>query len=376
MSTIKTNTIQPTLAGNNLIFANGSAAEKMRITNEGLVGIGTTTPSQKLSVEGGLIRVDNLGTSPQTTLILAAQGSNLQVTHDGSPICGFLNSGTGYGGFEFKGNLGTTLHMDGTGKVGIGTVSPASPLHIRGTPDQLLLLEGIGSTSYMRFRSNSLNRGYIGHFDTAQKGMYLINQRAASELDSSLYLGTNDGVRLTITGDGNVGIGTTSPTVALDVLGAGKFSQSVTIGGAAFAAPSGTAPIFGARALVVFDTNRTAAGTTETTLTATNRFIRHGGNIASVNRTAVGIYIITFTTPMPHADYVVICSTANNLQNSSLVASLSAGTTTTANTYAVATPPLQPFNKTTTSFTIHTGSSASGNRFDPVSNPISVLVFA
>ena len=52
MSTIKTNTIQPTQAGNNLVFTNGTAVEKMRITDGGLVGIGTASPTVALHVIG------------------------------------------------------------------------------------------------------------------------------------------------------------------------------------------------------------------------------------------------------------------------------------------------------------------------------------
>jgi len=61
-------------------------------------------------------------------------------------------------------------------------------------------------------------------------------------------------------------------------------------------AQTGTAPVFGARAWVVF------SGATPTILAS--------GNVSGVTRNAVGVYTITFATAMPDADYAVV-GTAN-----------------------------------------------------------------
>jgi len=371
MSTIKTNTIQPTLAGNNLIFANGSAAEKMRITNEGLVGIGTD-PSTILHIKsaGETLRLETTSALGGNYMSFFSPGGVLRgyIGRVSTTDNHFVVENATANDLILSTNNAEKMRILSTGNVGIGTTTPVAKLQIVGEAGQSEALRlTVGTTGDIGLRVyedvDSIGFLRLRPLTSTQKGFMFSDNGDTSilSIDTLSY---------------RVSIGTASVPCVLDVVGAGKFSQSVTIGGATFNAPSGTAPIFGARALVVFDTNKNSAGTTETTLTLTNRFIRHDGNIASVNRTAVGIYIITFTTPMPHANYVVICDIANNLQNSSLVASLSAGTTTTANTYQNALLPLQPFNKTTTSFTIHTGSSASGNRIDPLANPISVLVFA
>lgn len=209
-----------------------------------------------------------------------------------------------------------------------------------------------------------------------------------------------------ITSGGNVGIGTNTPTSLLHVAGTANITSGVTLGStlnvggasvlsstltvtgtatlsstltvgtATLAVPSGNAPIFGARAWVVFDSNKTAAGTAEATISASNRYIRQSGNIASVLREAVGLYKITFTVAMPHADYVVIPTIASNYMNASQGVVLTAGLSNTSGIYQDPVNPLQPFNKTTSSFTIHTASTNSGVKVDPYSNPISVLVFA
>jgi hypothetical protein len=287
MSTIKAEKLQS--LGSKLNFLTGTTpTQRLTIDENGFIGIGTTTPSQKLSVEGGLIRVDNLGASPQTTLILAAQGSNLQVTHDGSPICGFLNSGTGYGGFEFKGNLGTTLRMDGTGNVGIGTTTPEAQLEIVSSQTALRIIVGTTGDVGLRVYEDLDTAGFLRcrPLTSTQKGFVFSNSGDTSILSIDTLLN-------------RVGIGTATPAVALDVAGAGKFSESVTIGTAAFAAPSGTAPIFGARAWGLANWSGTAIS------------LGNAGNIASVVRlTGTGLtdhVTFTFTTPMPNENYVVVC---------------------------------------------------------------------
>lgn len=64
------------------------------------------------------------------------------------------------------------------------------------------------------------------------------------------------------------------------------------------------APIYAARAWVVFDANRNAAGTADTT--NTTRYIYASGNVSSVTKTASGNFTIALTTSMPNANYAVM----------------------------------------------------------------------
>ena len=79
MSTIKTNTIQPTQAGNNLVFANGTAVEKMRITDGGLVGIGTASPTVALDVAGAISTYGDVRLTGPGALISLAYQSNSDI---------------------------------------------------------------------------------------------------------------------------------------------------------------------------------------------------------------------------------------------------------------------------------------------------------
>jgi len=119
-----------------------------------------------------------------------------------------------------------------------------------------------------------------------------------------------------------VGIGTTGPSAALDVVGNIKASSGMVLGDATFAAPSGTAPLFGARAFCYVLAN--AAGTNPTIL--------NSGNIASVTRFLVGstpTYRFTFSTPMPNANYCVYGEANNASEGTGIVWAKQGSKTTT-----------------------------------------------
>jgi hypothetical protein len=67
---------------------------------------------------------------------------------------------------------------------------------------------------------------------------------------------------------------------------------------------TGSAPLYGVRAWVNFDTTRNSAGGSDTA--DTNRFIRQSGNVSTVEKTATGVFRITFTTSLVDANYAVV----------------------------------------------------------------------
>jgi hypothetical protein len=66
-------------------------------------------------------------------------------------------------------------------------------------------------------------------------------------------------------------------------------------------AQTGSAPIYGTRAWVVFDLLRNAAGGADTA--NTDRFIINSGNVSSVTKTGTGAFTVNFTVGMPNANY-------------------------------------------------------------------------
>ncbi len=150
--------------------ADSAATEKMRLTKDGNVGIGTVTPAAKLSVDGSAIFNDS------------GADADFRVESDTNTHAFFVQGSDGY--------------------VGIGTSSPVSPLHvvgdIRSTGD--IVLVGGAGTPEVQFFQNSGNWKIAVDNDAMQ----FIDSSAASE-------------RMRIDASGNVGIGTNSPAKQLDL---------------------------------------------------------------------------------------------------------------------------------------------------------------
>jgi hypothetical protein len=114
--------------------------------------------------------------------------------------------------------------------------------------------------------------------------------------------GANGILALSNSGTGGINFSTSGPVVF----------NSTPLG-----TQTGTAPIYGIRAWVVFDPNRNAAGTADTLLTA--RYLISSGNVTSVTKTATGKYTILITTALPDANYSYFTSAMADASNEPLV---------------------------------------------------------
>ena len=196
-------------SGANTMTLGVGGAEKMRITSAGNVGIGTTSPSEKLHVVGdALITGDSLADA-------------FKPAAAGEPI-------------KFK-NFGGTERariLDG-GNVGIGTSSPSKLLHISQTADS----SGIRVTGHDNENNSHLDL-YVDNFGSdyitsteflgihsggsarLRSAGYLrlesVNQNNQIQVDSGYIKMTTSGAEaMRIDTSGNVGIGITAPTQAL-----------------------------------------------------------------------------------------------------------------------------------------------------------------
>lgn len=198
-------------------------------------------------------------------------------------------------------------------------------------------------------------------------------QKIQPPVDSdALQIFTNATERMNISSGGLVGIGTVSAGSLLHVggtaliTGAASLSSTLTVGSATMAVPSGTAPIFGARAWVTFNGFRDTTGVVSAT--ATNRQLLSSGNVASVMRLSAGIYEIVFTTAMPNANYVAVAMCAG-FQSGNYSGNLPCYHVTTASgENALA-------SKTASKFTIINSNSSTAQTAGIENSHVSVVVF-
>jgi len=187
-------------SGTNLRFYTaGSTNERMRIDGSGNVGIGTTAPGQKLSVAGNIALVSNNSFISFNTS--ASSGDpKIQMGSDGD--------------FSFLNTAGSTsLHIENGGNVGIGTTSPNSKLTISQPT--------AGDSTILLGRRN----GKPSIKSDSTEGGYLILDSTSSAVALNHYSSNNVWLA---TGGGNVGIGTTSPGVKLDVNGSIRVTSRTT----------------------------------------------------------------------------------------------------------------------------------------------------
>lgn len=176
--------------------------------NDGNVGIGTTDPSIKLSVEGGS---DVNATDGGILLLGNLDGYNIGL--DNNEIQARNNRNPSSLHFNLEGG-NTTFNRDG-GNLGIGTTSPQHKLHIKGNAG-ILNLEGSTHT-FMQFYPDGYLAGrkaWFGFGSATSNTLTMANEFA----DGGLNFRTN-GVnnRMYINKDGNIGIGTAGPAARLNI---------------------------------------------------------------------------------------------------------------------------------------------------------------
>ena len=193
--------------------------------NGGYVGIGTTSPSDKLNVvvasNGNAIRLDG----PTSGLIVQTNASSADIISYGGTTAAYRN-------MNFAAGSSTNMTITTGGNVGIGTTSPSGIFEVVGntvdtnfgffsttaaTNRMILAARNTGNNAEIDIRAHgsSYSETILGNSMTNAVGVVGAPQSGAAmvigpTVSSPLVLGTNNAERMRITSGGNVLIGETS----------------------------------------------------------------------------------------------------------------------------------------------------------------------
>ncbi|CAL2090514.1 hypothetical protein [Tenacibaculum sp. 190524A02b] len=195
------------------------------VKTNGNVGIGTTSPSEKLDVNGkakidNTLIVDGIDTGNPSAQYEQVRLSGYGLLGNRKAMYVTNENNEGHINFYVGGRHGFGSHLliQNTGNVGIGTTSPSEKLEVNGN----LKVKGISTSqganniystesgkTHFRLTTNVLDaeNAYLYNYNETAKTFHTINIGGSHSLASGL----------TVLGNGNVGIGTQSPSAGLEV---------------------------------------------------------------------------------------------------------------------------------------------------------------
>jgi hypothetical protein len=253
-----------------LIFVTKNAGvltERVRVDNAGNFGIGTSAPDVKLQVFHSSANT-NLANIGLPDLVLGLR--NTTSTNGNMSIISFQDA-SGYGNVNIGAiqkdqtnhaadlafftrtnttTFGERMRIDSTGNVGVGTATPGYRLDVQGgsiNTSQNLCINGDCKSAWSQVASQWANGsgsinyagGSVGigiaspvYSLDVNGGLNGFRAKAAttSATDTIATFENSTAIKMIVRGNGNVGIGTTSPAKPLDVVGDINASGTITGG--------------------------------------------------------------------------------------------------------------------------------------------------
>jgi len=188
----------------------GPSSEFLRITSDGKLGLGTSSPDALLTVNG----IASFGAGAVGAPSIAASGD--------------LNTGFWFpGGDTIAASTGGTERLRIAGAlVGIGATNPAGRLHVAGVNPQSIYIENTGDqianvgTLFYRMAGQDVASIQAERVDTAGRGTHL--KISTAQVNTGTLT-----ERVRIDSSGRVGIGTASPAVAFQVGATGSGGAAI-----------------------------------------------------------------------------------------------------------------------------------------------------
>lgn len=198
-----------------------NSQERLRITNTGNIGIGTTSPNSKLDVRGDIrttgfslrdsgqtenhARIYSDGTNGYLSINNGNNWGFIVRGHDNSPMIGAYHGGQlrirGFGssnGFNHANDIDVATINFSTRRVGIGTTSPASTLHVNG--DKLIFTQtgqtytdGSSGLTGIGIRNTGTSASYNAFgIQTGSGQVFQVRNNGDVWVRKHLHLGTSD----------------------------------------------------------------------------------------------------------------------------------------------------------------------------------------
>ena len=212
--------------GNNKLSLSTNATRRLVVDGTGNVGIGTASPNSKLHIvgtgnsnSGAIVHLrDSSATGSNTSygamVFTSSPGSDYFIGKKAVNALGYLVLGNANTSADY-------MSIDNSGNVGIGTISPTAKLHVVGDTilDGTLTVTNIISADDSQVVINPSS--YVSISTYGIEGISPFIQLSSDEI----ILNTDTVTRMRILPDGNIGIGTDTPSVKLDVVGTVKATQ-------------------------------------------------------------------------------------------------------------------------------------------------------
>ncbi|MCI0513022.1 tail fiber domain-containing protein [candidate division KSB1 bacterium] len=198
-----------------------AATTQLTILNDGKIGIGLENPTQLLDVNGvAQMTGFKLPTGAADGFVLTADATG---AGNWKAVGGFSGAGLTHYLPKFTGaaNLGNSILYETNGKIGLGTTTPLSPLHINAGTDTLadLTIRSLHGRPMLEIYRDAETWGQTALKMLVNSGPSAIlrvsDEGSAARADFRIQTNATD--RLVISNGGYLGLGTNQPQAPLDL---------------------------------------------------------------------------------------------------------------------------------------------------------------